>query len=213
MVMNRFLSIVVALLLSSSLFAVENIAVRGLFSGKALIEIDGKSRVMREGERSTEGVQLIHADSKSAEIEFNGKRQKLELGSSISSQFSKAKKREVTIPRGADGMYRITGTINGRSVEFMVDTGATVLALSENQANRLGIDYQRMGQKGYSETASGVVPVHMIKLDKVEVGTIALTHVEAVVVEGNHPSTPLLGLSFLRRIELIQAGNILKLSQ
>lgn len=211
--MNRFFSVVAALLLSPSIFAVENIAVRGLFSGKALIEIDGKSRIMREEERSAEGVLLIHADSKHAEIEFNGQRQRLELGSSISSQFSKAKKREVVIPRSADGMYRASGTINGRGVEFMVDTGATVLALNKHLANSLGIDYQRIGRKGYSETASGVVPVHMVKLDKVEVGSISLTHVEAVIIDGSYPSIPLLGLSFLRRIELVQTGNILKLSQ
>ncbi|NOR52404.1 MAG: TIGR02281 family clan AA aspartic protease [Gammaproteobacteria bacterium] len=191
----------------------ESIAVRGLFSGKALIEIDGKSRVMREGERSPEGVLLIHADSEYAEIEVNGKRQKLILGSSISSRFAAAKKRVVTIPRGADGMYRVTGTINRRRVEFLVDTGATVLALNKNMARQLGINYLKRGKKGYTETASGVVPVHMVTLDRVEVGSIALSNVEAVILDGEHPSIPLLGLSFLRRIELTQAGNLLKLSQ
>lgn len=193
--------------------AVEDIAVRGLFSGKALIEIDGKSRVMREGERSAEGVVLIYADSKYAEIELDGKRQKITLGSSISSQFAAAKKREVTIPRGADGMYRISGAINGRGVEFMVDTGATSLAMNSGVAQRLGIDYRTKGRKGLSETASGVVVVYQVNLDKVEVGSISLPNVTAIVIEGAQPSVVLLGLSFLRRVELTQAGNILKLSK
>jgi len=213
MVMQRFLTLLSVLFFSSSLCAVESITVHGLFSGKALIEIDGKSRVMREGERSAEGVLLIHADSQYAEIELDGERQRLDLGGAISSQFLAAKKREVVIPRSGDGMYRVAGAINRHRVEFLVDTGATVLALNHNMARKLGIDYQRVGRKGFSETASGVVPVHTLKLDRVDVGSLSLTHVEALVIEGDYPSIPLLGLSFLRRIELSQTGNLLKLSQ
>lgn len=211
--MKHFLTLLTLFTVSLPLNAVENIAVRGLFSGKALLEIDGKSRVMREGERSAEGVVLLHADSKYAEIEFNGKRQKLTLGSSISSQFSAAKKREVTIPRGTDGMYRIGGAINGRGVQFMVDTGATTLAMNSGVAQRLGIDYRTIGRKGLTETASGVVEVYQVTLDKVEVGSISLPNVTAIVIEGAQPSVVLLGLSFLRRVELTQAGNILRLSK
>ncbi len=211
--MKRLLVLLFMPLFSFSLYAVESVAVQGLFSGKALIEIDGKRRIMREGERSSEGVLLIHADSKYAEVEFDGKRQKLNLGAVISSQFTAAKKREVTIPQSSDGMYRVAGTINRRGVEFLVDTGATVLAMSGNMARQLGINYQKEGRKGYTETASGVVPVHLIMLDRVAVGAISLANVEAVIIDGDHPSKPLLGLSFLKRIELTQAGNLLKLSQ
>jgi len=211
--MERLLILICASLLSLPLYAVESIAVRALFSGKALIEIDGQSRVMREGERSPEGVLLIHADSKYAEIEISGERQKLSLGSTISSKFPAAKKREVTIPRGADGMYRIGGAINSKGVEFLVDTGATTLALNQQLAQRLGIDYQKIGRKGLSETASGIIETYFVTLDKVAVGSISLHNVDAVIIEGPQPSMPLLGLSFLRRVELTQAGNIIKLTK
>ncbi|MCW8887999.1 MAG: TIGR02281 family clan AA aspartic protease [Gammaproteobacteria bacterium] len=200
-------------ILSFPLYALESIAVKGLFSGKALIEIDGKGRIMKQGERSAEGVLLIHADSQSAEIELDGKRQKLTLGSSISSQFAAAKKQEVTIPRSEDGMYRVTGTINSKGVEFLVDTGATTLALNQQLARRLGIDYQKVGRRGLSETASGIIATYRVMLDKVTVGPIALHNIEAVIIEGAQPSKPLLGLSFLRRVDLNQTGNIIKLSK
>ncbi|HEA25687.1 MAG TPA: TIGR02281 family clan AA aspartic protease [Ectothiorhodospiraceae bacterium] len=209
--MKPLLTLMLALLYSFPLYAVESITVQGLFSGKVLIEIDGKSRLMREGERSAEGVLLIYADSHYAEIELEGVRQKLTMGATISSQFAAASRQEVTIPRGADGMYRIGGAINGRGVEFMVDTGATSLAMNSQLAKRLGIDYRKKGRKGLTETASAVVVVYQVNLDKVEVGSISLHNVEAVVLEGAQPSVVLLGLSFLKRIELTQAGNILKL--
>jgi aspartyl protease family protein len=205
--------LIFAMLLAWPLYAVERVVVQGLFSGKALLEIDGKSRIMRTGERSPEGVLLIYADSRYAEIESGGERQRLTLGATINSQFSAAKKHEVTIPRGVDGMYRIGGAINGRGVDFLVDTGATSVALSSELAQRVGINYRKVGRKGLAETAAAVVPAYSVVLDKVEVGQIAIPNVDAIIIEGSKPSQPLLGLSFLKRIELTQAGSIIKLSK
>jgi aspartyl protease family protein len=190
------------LLLTLPAMAVERVAVVGLFSGRAVLEIDGARRILKVGERSPEGVKLLAADSESALLEVDGKEQRMTLGSHISGAYKARQMAEVQVWPDRRGMYRTTGSINGQTVDFLVDTGATHISMNAAQARRLGIDYRVHGDRGMASTASDVVPVYRVMLDRVQVGDITLRQVSAIVMPGTQPPEVLLGQSFLNRLEM-----------
>lgn len=194
--------------------AVERVTLQALFKNKAIVVIDGTRRVLAVGESSPEGVRLIETDTgaERAEIEIGGRRQTLALGVILGS-FAPTGRGSVTLYAEPNGHFRADGTINGRAVRFLVDTGATTIALSGVEASRLGIDYKKRGQAGYASTASGVVRMYAIKLDAVEVGPITLYNVDAGVLEGSFPREALLGMSFLSRLDMKRDGEHLELTQ
>ena len=183
-----------------------DINVVGLFSGRAVVTIDGgKPRTLSAGQSTPEGVKLISADSNAAVIEYQGKRQTLAPGSGAryggGSGASTGAGSSVTLTADARGHYQTLGQINGNTVQFLVDTGATSIAISSGQARQLGINYLS-GQRGYTETANGRAVAYKITLDTVKVGDITLHAVEAVVLEGDGLKIALLGMSFLNRTDM-----------
>lgn len=196
-----------ALLLTLSAWAAPNVSVNGLFAGKAVLVINGETKLLREGERF-QGVKLISANSKQAVLEIDGERREVGLNQQIADSFSSASKDEVKVPRSANGHYQVGGSINGRSLVFLVDTGATMIAMSEKHAKQLGVDL-RGGQAAATSTASGVAAATAVKLPKVSVGSITLHQVQAVVIEGNFPREVLLGNSFLSRVEMNENNGVL----
>ncbi len=117
---------------------------------------------------------------------------------------------EVVLERNAQGQYVASGTINTIPVTFLVDTGATDVALSEVLADRLRL--QRTGG-GISQTANGPVAVWRTVLQRVRVGSIELTDVRAAIVPSMGARDPvLLGMSFLRQLEFSQRDGRLTLS-
>ena len=190
-----------------------DISVTALFNGKAVIAVDnGKPRMMSVGESTPEGVKLLSANSESAVIEYAGKRQTLLLGQGtrLSVGGAGASNAQVTLTVGAGGHFWAQGAINGVSIRFMVDTGATTIALSGEAAKRLGLNYAS-GARVPVRTASGVVPAYRITIDNVRVGDIALTNVEGLVLEGRYPEEALLGMSFLSRTQMKRDGDTLTL--
>lgn len=199
------------------LFATEtvlatDIQVLGLFKNKAIVKIDGKQRTLKIGKRSPEGVILISADSYTAILDIDGKEQEFKLGRHVSTSFKKKELAEAKI-MPVNGMYSTTGFINGSPVNFLIDTGATWIAMNANQARSLGINFRYIGKRGAASTANGVVTVYRVVLDKVKVGEIVLTNVEAGVLEGNSPREVLLGNSFLNRVEMQRQGQVMLLKQ
>lgn len=172
-----------------------------LASGSALLQIDGKQRMLREGARSPEGVLLVSADGKKAVIEYEGKRQNLQLSRSISTQFKAAEMKEFRIASSQGGHYETKGLVNGMPVDFMVDTGATFISLGEEQAERLGIDY-RAGNVVPMSTANGVVNAYQVVLPSVSVGNIVVNQVVAVVHPGPFATKALLGNSYLSKVDI-----------
>ncbi len=119
--------------------------------------------------------------------------------------------REVELKRNSQGHYVATGAINGRPVTFLVDTGATDVALSEKLARRLGLE-KRGG--AFSHTANGVVAVWQAVLDRVSLGVIELRNVRASILPDLKPADQvLLGMSFLKQLEMVQKGDTLILRQ
>ena len=192
--------------------AVEQVLVLGLFKDKAVVVVDGRQRLLRVGETSPEGVTLIAADSESAVLEVDGQRRQLRLGSRIDTDYAPpAPARSVRVLPDSDNMYTVTGSVNGFSLRFVLDTGASAVALNGNEARRIGIDYARTGVAGYADTPAGPVPTHQVTLDRVRVGEIELRDVEALVIEGPYPREALLGMTFLGRLQLRQDGRVMEL--
>jgi aspartyl protease family protein len=203
--------IIAALISSTPLLAVEQIYVEALFSDRAMVMVDGKRRLLKRNKPSPEGLLLISASSKEAVIEYEGKRQTYPLGSRVSTNFSKPKQVSAKIYRDQGGSYTTVGTINGRTVNFLVDTGASAVAMYRSDAQRLGIQYRLEGAQMYVNTANGTAPAYEITLDRVQVGDIVLRQVRGFVIESTGSGHLLLGMSFLNRVKMEDQGAVLML--
>jgi aspartyl protease family protein len=209
--------VAILLLLSASMAHANDITVAALFTGKAVLVVNGGApRTISVGQSTPEGIRLISADSSSAVIEFQGKRQTLTLGGSgrlggggpVGGSGSSTG--SVTLTADSQGHYMTLGQINGGTVQFMVDTGATAIAMSSTRARQLGINYVN-GQRGFTQTANGRAAAYRVTLDTVKIGDITLHAVDAVVLEGDNLPIVLLGMSFLNRTEMKRDGQILTL--
>lgn len=175
----------------------------GTFDTKAaILSIDsGAPRTVKVGQ-ALGGVKLISVDKDGATIEVDGKRRVIQRGQTFSTSGSGDDRQRVTISAGRDGHYEADGAVNGGTVRFVVDTGATAIALPSSDANRLGINY-RQGRPAVVQTASGRTAAYLVRFDTVKVGGIELQNVEGVVIESGL-SIALLGMSFLNRVEIRQ---------
>lgn len=185
----------------------------GLMRDRAVLLIDGTQRMLRAGQTSPEGVTLLAATPERARIRSGGQELELRLSERVGANFVAPTTREVRVARDAKGQFRVAGTIEGQPVSFLVDTGATILAMSSNHASALGIDYETTGQAGKVVTAAGDAVSHFVTLDEVQVGGITVRQVTAAVVEGAYPTDILLGMSFLRHVGISQSAGVLTLQQ
>jgi aspartyl protease family protein len=205
-----FLIILAAL---PALATAADIKLYALFQDKAILQVEGMRRVLATGEESPEGVKLVSTDTQAEEavVEIKGKRETLRLGV-VFSAFQNTARETVTLFADGNGFFHAEGSINGTGVTFLVDTGANTIALNSATAKRIGIEYSR-GRPGMATTASGYARVYSIRLDSVKVGEIVLRNVEAGVIDGPEPSTPLLGMSFLNALEMRREGNKMDLTR
>ncbi len=212
--MNKIWILGLIILLNSSIVWSENltIVVVGLFSDQAVIEINKKQRLLKVGITSPEGVTLISANSNKAVLEINGVQKIYRLGQHISSNFKTTSKQAELELWLTDGMYSTTGSVNGATVEFLVDTGATAIALNAATAQRVGLDYLN-AKKIVIKTASGTEIGYEVNLDVVQIGDIKLYNVRAMVLDGAEPERALLGMSFLNQLEIIQSGEKMNLKK
>lgn len=104
------------------------------------------------------------------------------------------------LPAGAGGHYQGDFKINGRPVQGMIDTGATYVAINESTARRLGISGSELDYRYTTQTANGTSKVALVKLDRLEIGTIRVRDVDAVVAKDGALSTTLIGMSFLKKL-------------
>jgi len=210
----QIICLMVMLIWMVTAVAVEEITIAGLFRDRAIVILDGVQRVLVPGKPSPEGVVLISATSKEAILEVNGARQSYKLGDHITSQFTAPTGgKTTTIAPDGQGMYLANGSINDFPVTFVVDTGATLIAMNKNQAKRLGLDYKLQGKESLSSTASGMDKIYVVKLTNVAIGDILLHDIQAAVHDGDYPETVLLGNSFLGRVDMKRDGQLLILEQ
>lgn len=188
-----------------------DVTVQGLFKGSAVLTINGKQQLLKAGKTSPEGVKLLSATSRLAVLEINGERHEMGISQSIAASFREPEKAQVRLQSGRGGHYYAAGQINGRPVDFLVDTGATHIAMNKATAQRLGINY-RAGRESRASTAAGIVPTFIVNLARVTVGGISVDNVTASVHLDGSPTIVLLGNSFLGQLELKQEDGVLVMS-
>lgn len=190
------------------------VSVVGLFPGKAVLVVDrGAPRTVSVGASLPGGVRLIAVDSESALVEVEGSRQRLSIGetTAVKGGATGAGPAEINLTADARGHFVTAGAINGVPIQFLVDTGASVVAIGRSDARRLGIDL-RQAEVAYSQTANGVAQVWHVKLNSVKVGNITLHNVDGAVMSTDMPGA-LLGMSFLNRMEMKRDGISMTLRQ
>ncbi|MDX5373507.1 MAG: TIGR02281 family clan AA aspartic protease [Pseudomonadaceae bacterium] len=188
------------------------VQVVGLFPNAAVLLVDGQRKLVRAGQTGPGGVRVISADSKGAVLEVGGVQRSYGLSREYNQAGSSGpQKAQVSISKGVGDHYWIAGSIEGHPVQFLVDTGATSVAMNEGQARRLGIDYRVQGRPMVASTAGGNVRAWRIKLNSVKVGALEVLGVEAAVLEGDSPTEVLLGMSFLSRVRWREDNGVLQL--
>ena len=183
----------------------------GLFPGKAVVVINGQDpRTVAAGQKTAEGVTLISTASDSAVFDIEGKKETLELGQHFVPVSGRAAP-ITAIAADGQGHHWVVGQINGRTIRFLVDTGATSVSLPASFARNAGIDYQK-GARGSVQTANGQAPAYRVKVDAVTVGDITLYQVDTIVMESGL-DTALLGMTFLSRTDMKRDGANLVLTK
>lgn len=187
---------------SEHAFADTQVNIVGLFSDKAVVIINGgKPKTLSVGQTS-DGVKLLAADSKIATLLIEGKTKQLGMGQAGSVGGSAANSSpSVTLYANAQGHFVSECQINGVPLKFLVDTGATTVALNSGDAKFAKIDYKR-GEPMSVATANGIVTAYRVTIASLKIGSITLNQVEASVVEGGSPSIVLLGMSALNRLDM-----------
>jgi aspartyl protease family protein len=183
------------------------IVAEGLFPGFAVLRIDGERVNLRDGQRHG-SVRLVEASADGASLLVDGKAMRLGLSGRISADFTAPAERTLQIRRNEQMQYRTTAEINGRRVEVLVDTGANTVAMNQRQALRLGIDLEA-GRPARVQTASDVLPARQVTLESVSVGGIRVETVPAIVMDGEQPAIVLLGMSYLRHVQLEDRDGVL----
>lgn len=204
--------LLVLLLGAAPASALAPVEVLALFKDRAVVRGSGEQHMLREGETSPDGITLLEADARGARVRYRGKEYDLDLSRQVAGSFVEAERQRVSISPDSLGQYRIRGSINDTFVDFLVDTGASVVALSQRHASTLGLDLEG-GERGMVQTAQGTVGSHFVTLDKVVVGGITAHNVHAAVIEGNYPVDILLGMSFLRKVGMEERDGVLTLVQ
>ncbi|MBI1418284.1 MAG: TIGR02281 family clan AA aspartic protease [Limimaricola sp.] len=112
----------------------------------------------------------------------------------------------IALPRQPDGHYYVNALINGVPINFVVDTGASQVVLTQDDARRAGIDVGSLRYLGSASTANGQVQTAAVKLDTVQIGQIRDRDVRAVVNAGQMDGS-LLGMSYLGRFSKIEISD------
>ena len=196
--------------------AAQTVSLSGSLSDKALLIIDGTLRTLTIGQ-TVQGVRLLSVSGSDAVVEIKGKRVALTLGGTQVDLGAARDGRDgssgqqIVLSAGSGGHFITSGSINGRAVRFLVDTGATFISMSQAEAQNLGLDY-RSGQRSWSNTANGPVQVHRVSLASVRLGDVQVYNVDATVVPMPMEFI-LLGNSFLTRFQMKRENETMTLTK
>ena len=187
----------------------QTVGLSGMLGGKALIIVNGAAPKTVAAGDTYKGVKIVSTQGDQAVVEISGTRHTLRVGDAPTSVGAGSgvgdSGNRIVLTAGSGGHFFTLGQINGKSVQMVVDTGATAVSLSVQDAQRLGIAYQS-GQPMRVSTANGVVPAWVIKLSSVRVGDVSVHGVDAVVSAGSMPYV-LLGNTFLTHFQMTRAND------
>ena len=186
----------------------------GLFKDTAIIRQKNQTEtLLRAGMSTSSGLKLLSANSDYALFEYRGQRIKHHLTDSPVLNFAQSSlTQEVRIP-ASNGMYTMSGLINGKSQDFILDTGASYVTLSTRHADQLGVNYLNNGKHIQLNTANGTAGAYLVTLDKVTVGNIEVANVQAAVMENLSTDKILLGMSFLGNVSMTHEGQVMLLQK
>lgn len=193
----------------------QSVALSGISGSKALVVIDGGAPRFLSAGQSHQGVKLLSLQGEAATLEVGGQRQTLRVGDAPVSlgraTAAGSGGQRIVLTADGQGHFMPAGQINGKAVQFMVDTGATNVILSESDARRINLAFEK-GQRVRVSTANGVVQGHALQLDSVRVGDVQAYGVQAVVLPQSMPFV-LLGNSFLNRFQMQRQNDQLTLEK
>lgn len=199
---------------TTMVYADTQVNVVGLFSGKALVTINGGAPQTLSVGQTKQGVKLVAADSQQATLLIEGKTKVLGMGQGVSAGggAESAQNQPVNLYADSSGHFFGSMSVNGASLKYVVDTGATAVALNSTDAKRANISYLN-GEKSVASTASGQVVAYRVTLNTVKIGTIVLNNVSAVVIEGGFPEVVLLGMTALNRLDMKRDNSTMTLTK
>lgn len=193
-----------------------SVALSAVLGKKVMLSVNGKRRVVTKGQTTPEGVQLIQYSNHSATLKINGESVRLKIGDApFATSYAEREVKEFKIFRDANGMFRTQGLVNGKNVAFLVDTGATTVAMGWEQAQRLGIDVikESKGQIVKVSTANGITDAYPVMLQSVSVGGLNAPFVKALIIKNANMGEALLGMSYLSRLHVKQQQGVMLLSK
>ncbi|WP_406622453.1 TIGR02281 family clan AA aspartic protease [Acidovorax sp. SDU_ACID1] len=189
----------------------QNVALAGILGSKALLVVDGGApRAVAAGE-AHRGVRVVSVGQGEAVVDVDGGRRTLRLGEAPVSVATPGGGQRLVLKADARGHFVNTGFINGRVMQYMVDTGASTVAIGLPEAQRMGLKAEN-GQPVLMSTANGTAQGWRVRLDSVRAGTLELRGVDAIVTPQPMPYV-LLGNSFLRAFEMSRTGDEMVLQQ
>ena len=181
----------------------QSVMLTGTIGSRAILIVDGSApKTVAVGE-TFQGVKLLSLAAEQATVEAGGKRVALRMDQPVSiggNGGGGGGGTRIVLPVSSGGHFMTQGAINGRSVNFMLDTGATTVALSAADAQRIGLDFSK-GQPVRVNTANGVAQGWRVRLNSVRVGDVEVYDVEAIVSQQPMPYV-LLGNSFISRFSM-----------
>ena len=186
-----------------------DVAVVGVFPGKAVLVINGDGPYTLPVGGSRGPIRLMSVDDGGAVVEVDGTRRSLAIGATPMRTLDTVQPNRVVIAPDSRGHYIAQGSVNGAAVRFMVDTGATAVTLSSAMARQMGLDLST-SEAVMVTTANGRVMGRRLRLDRVALGDLVLHQVDAIVQDGLGDQA-LLGMTFLSRTELRREGDRLVL--
>jgi aspartyl protease family protein len=189
----------------------QDVGLAGVMGSKAMLMVNGGEPQSVAVGQSLDGVKVVSVQGDQVVIEIGGKKRPLRVGQHAIGATTADGSGKVVMTADNQGHFYTTGTINGVSVRFLVDTGATMISLGASDARRIGLDFNR-GQKGMTQTANGQTAVSKIQLDTVRIGDVTLHNVDALIHQTEMPMA-LLGMSFLNRMEMQRDGSSMTLKK
>lgn len=192
----------------------QSVAMTGSMGSKALLVVDGGTPKALAAGESHRGVKVVAVRADQVTVEVGGKRQTIDLGGapvSIGGGGGGSGGTQIVLTASSGGHFVTSGSINGRATQFMVDTGATSVAMSADEARRMGINYEQ-GERGQGSTANGLIPIWRITLKSLRIQDVEVYGVDAVVVPSGMPHV-LLGNSFLTRFQMKRENDMLTLTR
>lgn len=196
---------------SAAAYQDPHVNVIGLIGDRAILRIDGNQVILRRGE-SSNGVTLVDVVAGEALLRIGKREIRLGMGKDTGGIAERGSGASIEIVMNGNDQFITSGMINGRVVEFLVDTGANSVSMTTYDADRLGIDYKVDGAPMQTATAGGIVKSWMVTLRSVQVGPIVVKNVQASVRDAPNHAPVLLGMTFLSRVSLQQENNKLKMS-